>query len=72
MERSQDFDINVLILRIVKSLIQNHPKSQQLLNQDGLVNNLYVLSQQKKFKPMTLVLLAEDLIKLLTNDFADV
>ena len=30
-----------------------------------------MLSVQKKFKPMTIVLLAEDIVKQLTNDFAD-
>ena len=71
VERKQDFDQNILILRIVKSMVLNHADSQKLLNQNGLVNNLYVLSMQTKFKPMTIVLLSEDIVKLLTNDFAD-
>ena len=33
---------------------------------------LMIIAPRKTFKPMKLVLLAEDLVKLLTNDFADV
>jgi len=44
VESSQGKDSNVLILRIVKGLIKNHPPSQRLLNQHGLVKALYTLS----------------------------
>lgn len=57
------------MLRIVKAMIKNHPKSQQMLANCTLVEKLYTLSLQK-FKPMKLVLLAEDCVKLLTNELA--
>ena len=41
-----------------------------MLARCSLVEKLYTLSLQK-FKPMKLVLLAEDCVKLLTNDLAD-
>lgn len=57
------------MLRIVKAMIKNHSASQKMLQNYGLVEKLYSLSHQK-FKPMQLVLLAEDCIKLLTNELA--
>ena len=58
------------MLRIVKAMLKNHPTSQQALAKYALVDEVYTLSLQK-FKPMGLVLLAEDCVKLLTNESAD-
>ena len=69
-DRPEDITQNILMLRIVKAMVKNHPSSQQILAKHGLVEKLYTLSLQK-FKPMTLVLLAEDCIKLLTNELAN-
>ena len=70
IDRPSELPQNTLMLRIVKAMIKGHPKSQQALARCALVEKLYTLSLQK-FKPMKLVLLAEDCVKLLTGELAD-